>query len=136
MAIINVGEALSQLPLNKTVLFDDASICLQIFSEGALLSVELSSNYSNSIILDFLEPAFALTLLYDAGLAIDDREGTLLLSQWLPSVQSWHKAEMALELILNQLDYYRQNLTKKNNATPVSYRPSKRERCIRVFFDR
>ena len=133
---ISLEEILSELPLNKTVLFDDVSICLQIISDGALLSAELSERYTTSIISNCLASAFEMALLFDAGLAIDDHDGTLLITQWLPYVKSWFEAESALEKILNQLDYCRSVLVLSKDSTSTSSQPSREEHRIRSLLGR
>jgi hypothetical protein len=136
MKDLNLSEILGELPLNKTVLFDDAFVCLQITSEGALLSAELLKKFSNSSILNFLESAFHMALYYEAGLAIDDRDGTLLITQWLPSVKSWLEAETALEKILNQLDHCRSALLINKDSTSTNSPPAKGEQRIRSLLGR
>jgi len=132
----NLSEVLGELPLNKTVLFDDAFVCLQIAPEGALLSTELLKKFSTSTMSNFLESAFHMTLYYEAGLAIDDRDGTLLITQWLPSVKSWFEAEMALEKILNQLDHCRSALLINKDSTSTNSPPVKGEQRIRSLLGR
>ncbi len=128
---VSLNDILSELPLNKTILFDDTSVCLQMFSEGALLSAELSKKYSTYIISSFLESAFEMTLLFDAGLSIDERNNALLITQWLPSVKSWIEAETALEKILNQLDNCHSVILLSKDSTQASSLPSKGEQRIR-----
>jgi hypothetical protein len=133
---LSLSEILGELPLNKTVLFDDAFVCLQITSEGAVLSAELLKKFSTSTISNFLESAFHMTLYYEAGLAIDDRDGTLLITQWLPSVKSWLEAEAALEKILNQLDHCRTALLISKDSTSANSPPVKGEQRIRSLLRR
>ncbi|MDY7576017.1 hypothetical protein [Actimicrobium sp. CCI2.3] len=131
-----IDEILAKLPLNETVLFDDVAVCLQIFPEGAALSTELSNKYSSSSMSSFLESGFAMTLLFDAGLGIDDGDGRLLLSQWLPSVKSWCEAEPALEKILNQRDRYFPELLINKTSTPHNSFPLREEQRIRSLLGR
>ncbi len=133
---VSLDDILSKLPLNKTILFDDISVCLQMFSEGSLLSAELSKKYSTSIISSFLESAFEMALLFDAGLAIDERNNTLLITQWLPSVKSWIEAEAALEKILNQLDNCHSVILLSKDSIQASSLPSKGEQRIRSLLGR
>lgn len=126
-----IDEILAELALNKTVMFDDVAVCLQIFPQGAVLSAELSNKFSPSTVSSFLESAFAIALSFDAGLGIDDRNRTLLLTQWLPSVKSWLEAESALEKILNQRDRYLPELLTKNSVIPNKSVLSRGEQRIR-----
>lgn len=131
-----IDEILAKLPINETVLFDDVAVCLQIFPEGAALSTELSHKYSSSTMSSFLESGFAMTLLFDAGLGIDDGDGKLLLTQWLPSVKSWFEAESALEKILNQRDRYFPELLINKTSTPHNSLPLRGEQRIRSLLGR
>lgn len=130
------GYDLNDFSLNKTVEFDGASVCLDVFPDGATLSVVLSKNYSQPVLINFLESAFSIALSYDAGIAIDDREGTLLLTQWLPLVKSWCDAEAAFEKLLNQLDSCRPAMDVNINSNSINSLRSREEQRIRTLFDR
>ncbi|MBC7490364.1 MAG: hypothetical protein H7240_10775 [Glaciimonas sp.] len=130
------NDILDKLPLNKTIIFDSASVCLEIFSEGAVLSGVISKIYTQSTLSAFLESSFSMALSFDAGIAIDDRNGNLLLTQWLPRVRSWRDAEVDFEKLLNQMDDYSPGVAIKNTLGISDALSSREQQRIRKLLSR
>ncbi|MEB0134869.1 hypothetical protein QN362_05950 [Actimicrobium sp. CCC2.4] len=125
------NDILDKLPLNETINFDGTSVCLEIFSEGAILSGVLSKPYTQSDLTTFLESSFSMVLSFDAGIAIDDRNELLLLIKWLPRVRSWRDAEIDFEKLLNQMDCCIPSTAVENNFSSSENSKSREEQRIR-----
>lgn len=95
---------LSDLPINQAVEVAGVVVCLQIYSDGAVLRAELGNQFSTEITVRYLKLGFSNSIEFDAGLALDPASQRLVLTRWLQGVSNWSQAAAALESLLNQVD--------------------------------
>jgi hypothetical protein len=101
---------LDRLPLNEPVEIDGDWVYLNIHPRGAELGAYLVSAHTPAQLQDAMRLGFASALTYQAGLAVTPDGNALVLTQWLPAVDSWPQAVQPLENLLNQLSLWRATL--------------------------
>lgn len=136
MSDTRLQDVLNNLPLNQITEFDGARICLRLFPDGAVLQAEVGNVSTPYGLQTLLEQGFSSALLFDAGIAIDASSKALVLTQWLPNVQTWHAAEIALEQLLNQLDLCQSLLGNTLPALPKATSRTKDELRFRALLSR
>ena len=95
------------LPLDETFGIDGELVFLKVNGQGAELGLILTPAATGEQIADALHSGFQSALDFDAGLALSPDGGDLLLTRWLPGIETWADAAEALEELLNQAGMWR-----------------------------
>lgn len=127
-----IQELLSGLPLNTVVEFGDDRIYLNVYGNGAELGVRLTEGTTYEEMRTALQNGFASAMEFDAGVAYMPDGSGLALMRWLPEVRSWISAYTALEVLLNQLETWREWLAppKLSPASRLDDRYEKKMRSL------
>ncbi|SRR5450830_956860 len=105
MAADNLEQWLENLPLDEPVDIDGETVFLKLQPQGAELGVYLVPAFTGAALNEAMRSGFQCALDFHAGLSVEGPD--LLLTQWLPQVESWLEAAEALESILNQTGMWR-----------------------------
>src|SRR5450830_222915 len=98
---------LQGLPLGEPFDVGGESVYLQVTEDGAELGVILVPEPTDAQIIESMRSGFQFALDFEAGLAISDDSGALVLNRWLPQAETWADVAEALEDILNQAGLWR-----------------------------
>lgn len=119
-------------PLNAEILLDDERIYLKRYPSGAELGAYLIESYTPVQLRTALLQGFSNALSGGAGLARSADGDSLLLTHWLPGVNSWPQAADALEALLNQLVAWRAALASPA-VKPITAAVGRNEHRLRML---
>lgn len=117
------------LALDAPVSIDGESVYLRLHQDGAELGAHFLEAVTGRQLQDAMQLGFQSALEYDAGWALSDDGGTLLLTRWLPDAQGWADAQEALAQLLEQVELLRTVTTIA--TTKPDHGSSREERLIR-----
>ena len=103
----SVRNWLRQQPLHTPLRIGTDSVWLRPGRGGAELAVQLYAAPTPHQLRAALQQGFSSAMQYPAGLALDTEGPALLLSRWLPQVETWQAAAAPLEQLLDQLSAWR-----------------------------
>ncbi|WP_075257003.1 hypothetical protein [Herbaspirillum camelliae] len=109
---------LQALPLGEPIDIGGESVCLLVDDDGAELVLVLLREPSQAQIAEAMRSGFQCALDFEAGLAIAEDSGALVLNRWLAQAETWVDVAEALEDILNQAGLCRVAM-KPSTARPA-----------------
>jgi hypothetical protein len=117
-----IEEWLSLQPFDTRVEVGGEYVYMQRYPSGSVLGAYLFDSHTPERLQAALNVGFSSALQFDAGLGFSDDGNSLVLSTWLPNVDSWLGAAVALENLLNQLAFLREVLPQWTVASEVPAR--------------
>jgi hypothetical protein len=127
----DLADWLKSLPVNEPVTIDGESVCLLVRENGAELCGYFMQSFGDNELETALRMGFESATEFDAGWSISPDDGALMLTQWLPLVDSWMEAVEPLENLLDQLATLRTALEPPEpTIDPIRDRDEQRLRML------